>query len=291
MNEYYSKIGRSIEDLDFNEALNSFMVSGFLPLSEYVSIQELFEFVKVLSFYNSEIGFFMCCNFPLSLLLNFPKKIFTSNLKFDSPIFPFASSASDIAFISKDGYTYICELHGLDMVFFDSLSMKLYKIDNIDIKGRSYRKIENESFLTLFYAFMIAYVLGIVNKCSEKAFVYSNERIQGGIPILKYFPVADKIAKMREFLEIISNAAKNICVRLDEIIEKKSYSDINQLYRSLFFSARYCIRESQNLISEAIQIHGGYGYMKDYKIEKFFREIRTVASLSGLSYVSFEHEL
>ncbi|MEM4326482.1 MAG: hypothetical protein QXU40_04205, partial [Candidatus Pacearchaeota archaeon] len=217
MTGYFSKIGRDIENLDIDDSLKILKSSGFLPLSDYVPVPDLFEFVKEISFYNSEMGLFLCSNFSLSLLMGYPQKLFSANFSADSFIFPFAHLASDLAFSSKDGYTYLFESSVSGFIFFETLALRLYKIHDFGIKKRAYLTIKNEDFLTLFYLFIIAYILGVVGKSSEKALLYANERIQGGRPISTYFPISDKIARMREFLEIVSNAGTNISLKIDEI--------------------------------------------------------------------------
>jgi alkylation response protein AidB-like acyl-CoA dehydrogenase len=115
---------------------------------------------------------------------------------------------------------------------------------------------------------MMEYALDLVQK-------YASERIQGGKPIKDYFAIKEKICKISEFVNIVSEVIDN----LSENPEK--------IHRKSFFITGFALRESTILLSEAIQIFGGYGYMKDFKVEKLYREAETLRNLTEIYKLEF----
>lgn len=285
MKEEYIKVGRAIQNLGFYESLSVLKESGFLPLTEHVEIGELFEVIETISYHNSEIGFFLSINFSSSVVSGFAQKIFTSNLKPDSLIFPYADVCSDTIFLSSDGYAYFLNPKHIDFEYFDSLSLSLYRtkkeLNTEALKLKSHSRTNIENFLVPFYNLVIAYILGAVRKAADASISYASERVQGGKPIINYFHVSEKISRMKEFIELISNASKSFCSDIEKIIEKKDSADFSSVYQRIIHPLRYALRESEKILSDSIQIHGGYGYMKDYHLEKYFRELRTIKSLIG----------
>ena len=47
----------------------------------------------------------------------------------------------------------------------------------------------------------------------------------------------------------------------------------------------YCCETVQEIVGKAVQIHGGYGYMKDYKVERLYRDARVMTIYEGTSQV------
>ena len=63
--------------------------------------------------------------------------------------------------------------------------------------------------------------------------------------------------------------------------------DMNDRQASMYCSmAKYFAAEAANRIaSKALQIHGGYGYIKDYRIERLYRDVRINSIFEGTSQV------
>lgn len=105
--------------------------------------------------------------------------------------------------------------------------------------------------------------LGIAKGAYEAALKYSKERYQFGQPISNFQGIAFKLADMATEIEAselllhkaayLKNNGKNVTVA----------GAMGKMY-----SSEVCVRVS----NEAVQIHGGYGYTKDYPVEKFYRD-------------------
>lgn len=105
--------------------------------------------------------------------------------------------------------------------------------------------------------------LGIAKGAYEAALKYSKERIQFGKPISEFQAIGFKLADMATEIEcselLLHKAAflKN---------NHKPMTKIGAMAK--MYASEVCVKVS----TEAIQIHGGYGYTKDFPVEKFFRD-------------------
>lgn len=105
--------------------------------------------------------------------------------------------------------------------------------------------------------------LGIAKGAYEAALKYSKERIQFGKPISEFQAIGFKLADMATEIEcselLLHKAAflKN---------NNKPMTKIGAMAK--MYASEVCVKVS----TEAIQIHGGYGYTKDFPVEKFFRD-------------------
>ncbi|WP_267739569.1 acyl-CoA dehydrogenase family protein [Myroides injenensis] len=105
--------------------------------------------------------------------------------------------------------------------------------------------------------------LGIAKGAYEAALKYSKERVQFGKPISQFQAIGFKLADMATEIEcselLLHKAAflKN---------NNKPMTKIGAMAK--MYASEVCVKVS----TEAIQIHGGYGYTKDFPVEKFFRD-------------------
>ncbi|MCC9041730.1 acyl-CoA dehydrogenase family protein [Myroides sp. M-43] len=105
--------------------------------------------------------------------------------------------------------------------------------------------------------------LGIAKGAYEAALKYSKERVQFGKPISEFQAISFKLADMATEIEcselLLHKAAflKN---------NNKPMTKIGAMAK--MYASEVCVKVS----TEAIQIHGGYGYTKDFPVEKFFRD-------------------
>lgn len=105
--------------------------------------------------------------------------------------------------------------------------------------------------------------LGIAKGAYEASLKYSKERHQFGKPISEFQAIGFKLADMATEIE---------CSEL--LLHKAAYlKENNQPMTTLgamakMYASEACVRIS----TDAIQIHGGYGYTKDFPVEKFFRD-------------------
>ena len=119
--------------------------------------------------------------------------------------------------------------------------------------------------------------IGVAQACLDESIKYAKERKQFGRPIAKFqaisFMIADMAAKLAAAKELVYNAA----------LLKDQNSKEAGMYCSM---AKYYASETCNEIAgKAVQIHGGYGFMKDYKVERKYRDCRVFTIYEGTSQV------
>ena len=118
--------------------------------------------------------------------------------------------------------------------------------------------------------------LGIAAGCLDLAVEYSKERVQFGRPISKLQDVAFKLADMAPEVEATRLLVYDVADKLDK----------KQKVTMQAAMAKYKAGEVCNQVAyKALQIHGGYGYMQDYAIERMTRAARLVSIYEGTSEI------
>ena len=105
--------------------------------------------------------------------------------------------------------------------------------------------------------------LGIAKGAYEASLKYSKERHQFGKAISEFQAIAFKLADMATEIE-----ASELLLHKAAFLKNNNRSMTTLGAMSKMYSSEVCVKVS----TEAIQIHGGYGYTKDYPVEKFFRD-------------------
>ena len=119
--------------------------------------------------------------------------------------------------------------------------------------------------------------VGVAQACLEEAIKYAKERKQFGKPIAKHqaiqFMIADMGTELQAARELVYNGAV--------------MKDLNDRQANMYCSmAKYFASEAANRIAyKALQIFGGYGYIKDYRIERLYRDVRINTIFEGTSQV------
>lgn len=147
-----------------------------------------------------------------------------------------------------------------------------------------------------------AQALGVSQAAYEEALKYAKEREQFGKPIYDIPVVTNMLMDMRVSLEtcrsLFYNAAQ--CVDLKEKIdekinklkakgepfteENKKLKELTKLANFLTPLSKYTITEASNKITyDSLQIHGGTGYMKEFKVERLARDARITNIYEGTS--------
>ncbi len=121
-----------------------------------------------------------------------------------------------------------------------------------------------------------AQALGIARAAFEAALGYARERVQFDKPIIEHQSVSNMLADMHTRL----NAARLLILHAARLrsAELPCLSEASQA--KLFAS-----ETAEYVCSRAIQIHGGYGYLEDYPVERYYRDARITQIYEGTSEI------
>lgn len=105
--------------------------------------------------------------------------------------------------------------------------------------------------------------LGVAKGAYEAAMKYSKERVQFGKPISKFQAIAFKLADMATEIE-----ASELLLHKAAFLKNEGRPVTKLGAMSKMYASEVCVK----VATEAVQIHGGYGYTKDFPVEKFYRD-------------------
>ena len=119
--------------------------------------------------------------------------------------------------------------------------------------------------------------LGAARACLEAATDYVQERSQFGRPLSKFQSIQFKLADMATELEAARLMVMNAAGSLDD-----GSSEATKLCA---MAKRFATDVGCEVCNSALQLHGGYGYLKDYPIERFMRDARVHQILEGTNEI------
>lgn len=118
--------------------------------------------------------------------------------------------------------------------------------------------------------------LGGAQRAMELCVNYSKERIQFGVPIAKHQAVQFMIAEMGMKIEaarLLTYKAAWMCDKGEKNSQVASYAKA--------FASDSCMQ----ITTDAVQIYGGYGYSKEYPVEKLMRDAKLIQIYEGTSQI------
>tara|TARA_B100001093_G_scaffold511448_1_gene579370 strand:+ start:67642 stop:68805 length:1164 start_codon:yes stop_codon:yes gene_type:complete len=121
-----------------------------------------------------------------------------------------------------------------------------------------------------------ALALGISKGAYEASLKYAKERTQFGKPISEFQGISFKLADMCVEIE----AAELLLHKAAFLKNEKRKMTLNSAICKLYASDS-CVK----IANDAIQIHGGYGYLKDFPVEKFYRDAKLCTIGEGTSEI------
>jgi alkylation response protein AidB-like acyl-CoA dehydrogenase len=121
-----------------------------------------------------------------------------------------------------------------------------------------------------------AQALGVMEAAFAEAVRYAQERQAFGGPIAKIQAVQFKLAEMERRIQ---------CARL--LIQRAAWlEDTGQPHTREAAEAKLYATEAATWVThQAIQVHGGYGYVKDYAVERYYRDARVMEIYEGTSEI------
>ncbi|MDR5796957.1 acyl-CoA dehydrogenase family protein [Caballeronia sp. LZ008] len=121
-----------------------------------------------------------------------------------------------------------------------------------------------------------AQALGIARAAFDAARAYAKERVQFGKPIQEHQSVANMLADMQTQINAARLLIHHAARMRTEGVPCLSEASQAKLYAS---------EMAERVCSDAIQIHGGYGYLQDYPVERHYRDARITQIYEGTSEV------
>ncbi|WKN47842.1 acyl-CoA dehydrogenase family protein [Nocardioides sp. Arc9.136] len=118
--------------------------------------------------------------------------------------------------------------------------------------------------------------VGIVQGCLEAAVSYATSRTQFGRPIAGFQLVQDMIAD----ISLDADAARLLVWRCADLIDRGEPFGV-AASKAKLFASEAAVRAANN----AIQVHGGAGYVDDHPVEKYLRDARVMTLYEGTSQV------
>ena len=119
--------------------------------------------------------------------------------------------------------------------------------------------------------------LGGAQRCLDEAVKYTRERQQFGQPVAEFqntqFMLADMATELEAARALLYLAAAKVT---DNAPDKSRFSAM---------AKRLATDSGSNVVNNALQLFGGYGYLKDYPIERFWRDLRVHSILEGTNQV------
>ncbi|WP_422124034.1 acyl-CoA dehydrogenase [Planococcus sp. X10-3] len=154
--------------------------------------------------------------------------------------------------------------------------------DNMRVPAANLLGQENKGFsiamanLNVGRIGIAAQALGIAEAAYEYAVGYAKERVQFGKSIAQQQGIAFKLADMATQVE----AAKLLVYNAASL-----YSEGKDCNKEASMAKLYASKAAMDVSIEAIQVYGGYGYTKDYPVERLFRDAKVTEIYEGTSEI------
>jgi alkylation response protein AidB-like acyl-CoA dehydrogenase len=118
--------------------------------------------------------------------------------------------------------------------------------------------------------------VGLAMGCLDHALKYSQERYQFGKPLSAFQATQFKLADMKTNIEAAHMLTMRAAQMKDKGLPNKKEAAMAKLFASEI---------AEKASSEAVQIFGGYGFVKDYPVEKFYRDVKLCTIGEGTSEI------
>lgn len=121
-----------------------------------------------------------------------------------------------------------------------------------------------------------AMALGIAQGALDASIKYAKERKQFGRPIGRFGAIQDMIAEMATEVE-----AARLLVYNASMLKDRGEKFTKEAAMAKLYASGIAMKAART----AVQIHGGYGYMKDYEVERFYRDVKITEIGEGTSEI------
>jgi len=143
-------------------------------------------------------------------------------------------------------------------------------------RGRGFYQLME--FFAPARADVAAQAVGVSQAALDGAMAYATEREQFGQPISEFQAIRHKLAEMATALE----AARSLAYRAGAALESNDAAEATRLASmAKLFASEHAV----DITDEALQVHGGAGYVSDHHIERFYRDARITKIYDGTSEI------
>ncbi len=122
-----------------------------------------------------------------------------------------------------------------------------------------------------------AEALGLAQACLDAALDYAKKRVQFGQPLIRFQAIQFYLADMATEVE----AARLLVYHVAKMVDEKTSRYTKESAMAKLFASEVL----NQVADKALQIHGGYGYMKEFPIERYYRDARLLRIIEGTSEV------
>lgn len=154
--------------------------------------------------------------------------------------------------------------------------------ENVEVPAENMLGRENKGFINAMKTLDVGRIgvagqaIGIAGAALEEAIKYAKERKQFGKNIASFQGIQFMLADMATKLETARLIAYEAAMAKDRGEETTKIASMAKYY---------CAEVCNEICAKAVQIHGGYGYIKEYKVEKLYRDARVLTIYEGTSQV------
>jgi acyl-CoA dehydrogenase len=131
------------------------------------------------------------------------------------------------------------------------------------------------SVLTVGRIAIASQAVGVAQAALDDAVDYANEREQFGKPIIEHQAVAQQLADMQTRVQAARLLTRDAALKNEDGVDPLSAS-----------MAKYFAGETAvDVASDAVQVHGGYGFTKDFDVERYYRDAKITTIYEGTSQI------
>jgi len=118
--------------------------------------------------------------------------------------------------------------------------------------------------------------IGLAQAAFDAALTYASERVQFGSPIIGFQMIQDMVAEMATDIQagrVLAYWAAIQCDRKERVRLEASYAKL------------FCSQAGVRVLNQAIQIFGGYGFIKEFPIERMYRDVKSIEFGAGTTQI------
>ena len=126
---------------------------------------------------------------------------------------------------------------------------------------------------------MATSAVGLAHTAFEACLKYTQEREAFGQPISRFQVVKHSLAKMKMQIETARLIVRHACWRRDSGLSHRKESS---------YAKYHCGEMVKDVTSKSLQLFGGYGFMNEFPISRYFRDAQVYTIADGMSNVQLE---